>query len=158
MDRPASSVDLSEDLVDFLTSGVAVVVGSASRGGVPEVARGWGVHVRRPDVIEICLEPDAAGRTLENLDDSGLVAATFALPTTYRSLQIKGRCLSLSAASAEDNARVERHREAVRAQVGQMGMAVDIITHMWTPATVKLAFTVEQVFDQTPGPGAGAPL
>ena len=156
-------VPFDESLRDLLGCGVATVLGTRDADLVPEVTRGWGVHVL-PDsaTLEVCVGLPSGARTLRNIADNGLIAVTCVRPSDYRQVQLKGRVAATAAPTPGDRERVRRHREAFREQVAQVGIARELCDGFWShddpEAMVKLSVEVEDGFDQTPGPDAGRPL
>jgi hypothetical protein len=63
----------------------------------------------------------AAGRW-SNLLDNQRIAVTLVTPTTYRSMQVKGRAQGGLALTADDLAVVERHRAAFVREVEAVGV------------------------------------
>jgi Pyridoxamine 5'-phosphate oxidase len=161
MSESASTFD-EHGLAEFLASGVAIMVGSCDDTGACEIARGWGARLRPSDgVVELCLGETMSGRTVKNLEQNGRVTATFMQPTTYRSVQLKGRCVAIRAPSQEDRMRVARHREAFAREVIQVGVPPELAPRLWGEehdGLVKIAFEFDQRFNQTPGAGAGRAL
>ena len=165
MKRAKSSVSISAELKAFLESGVSVVVGTRDSTFVPEAVRAWGPRVgqdRRS--VSLCVALATSGRTLNNLRDNGCVAATFALPTSYKTIQLKGRCVGTARPNPQDLAAVERHRNSFLASTDKIGVPKRFTEGLWqrelmeSAVMVKIRFVAEQAFDQTPGPDAGSLL
>jgi Pyridoxamine 5'-phosphate oxidase len=149
----------------FLEGGVAVVIGTRDAQGVPDITRGWGPQVgadRRE--VTLCVAFDVARHMLDNLDDNGRIAVTFALASDYRSVQLKGSCLAVASPDDGDIAAVERHREIFGREVEKIGLPRAVSDRLWraelagSPVLVRIRFRAEHLFDQTPGLDAGAPL
>lgn len=154
---------LTDDLQALLECGVATVIATHDADLVPEIARGWGTRVL-PDrvTVELCVGLPSGARAVANLADNSAIAVTCVRPTNYRQVQLKGRAVATSGATAEDRARVERHREEFSREVEQVGIPRTIVTGFWTcddpQSMVKVRFIVEEAYEQTPGPDAGRPL
>jgi hypothetical protein len=155
---------VTAEVAAIAEGGVAVIVGTRDSEGVPELVRAWGVRVLGGDQIDVCF-PEASGqRTIENLADNQQIAVTLVLPTTYRSFQLKGRAVDTTAAGPDDIDQVIRHRQAFIEETQAVGMLPEATTRLFSaeiqtnPAMIRVRLNVEQVFDQTPGPGAGARL
>jgi hypothetical protein len=145
--------------------GLAVVVGTRDERLVPELARAWGIHVlERGDELALCVPVASSRRTLANLADNGQLAVTLTVPSTYRSFQIKGRSLGIAPATADDLARVERHHQAFAIEVRAVGLSPERAARLYeaeteaSPELMTVRMAIEDVFDQTPGPGAGSRL
>ena len=94
-------------------------------------------------------------RALANIASNGSVALSAAIPTTYRTLQVKGRDAQVidwpdgAAASLE-------HLDAFSKEVVVGGFHEALARHFWSSERfVSIAFTPDELYDQTPGPRAG---
>jgi hypothetical protein len=163
MDRKPLSID--EELKLFLEGPVSVLVGTRDSRLVPEITRAWGPRVsedRRR--ISLCVPLATSGKTLDNLDGNGEIAVTFSLPTNYRTFQLKGRYATAAEPDNTDLAVVERHRNAFATVNVPLGQPRKNIETFWqaeielSAALVKIVFAPDQLFDSTPGPGAGRSL
>jgi hypothetical protein len=164
--RPAEgSVLITAELKAFLESGVSVVVGTRDSGLVPEITRAWGPRVGRDRrSVSLCVALATSGRTLNNLRDNGRLAVTFSLPTNYKTIQLKGRCVGTARPNRQDLVAVECHRHSFLASTERIGVPKRFTEGLWqselteSAVMVKICFVAEQVFDQTPGPDAGSRL
>ena len=165
MKRAKTSVFITAELKAFLESGVSVLVGTRDSGLVPEITRAWGPRVSRARrSISLCFAMAAGRRTLDNLRDNGRVAAAFSLPTNYKTIQLKGRCIETTEPNRLDLSAIRRHRDSFARLTEGIGVPRLFTEALWqreltdSPAMVRIRFVAEQVFDQTPGPDAGLPL
>ena len=156
---------LSDELQAFLVSGLGMLVGTRDSKLTPELTRGWGPSVASDrQSISICISLASGRKTTENLQDNGQIAFSFASPVNYKQIQVKGSCLEITAPDEDDLAAVERHREEFARQCETVGTPRRFIEALFQhdvsdpPRLAKIRFTPEQMFDQTPGPGAGARL
>jgi len=153
---------ISSELRAWLRPGLAGMVATVDTTGRPELSRIWAL---RPDPlhdrIEIYLQRSVAARLVQNLESTGRAALNAVEVHTYRSRLFKGRC-AVSTAPI-DEALLEASLEAMNEaffSVGMPGNAVPmILAHAEAPRDmIALVLEVECVFDQSPKPGAGAPL
>lgn len=158
-------VSIGDELKTFLEGPVSVLVGTRDSRLVPEITRAWGPRVsedRRR--VSLCVPLATSRKTLDNLDANGQIAVTFSLPTNYRTFQLKGRDVTAAEPDSTDLAVVERHRDAFAAVNVPLGQPRCQVEAFWraeietSVLLVKIFFVPEQVFDQTPGPGAGRSL
>jgi hypothetical protein len=163
--HPKSSVFISAELKAFLESGVSVVVGTRDSRLIPEATRAWGLLVSKDrKSISLCAPLATSGKTLNNLAGNGQMTVCCCLPTSYKTVQLKGQCVERADPSRADLAAVERHREAFGRLNEQVGFSRQQTETVWrrelesSPALIKLRFVPEQIFDQTPGPDAGSLL
>lgn len=154
-----SSFRIDADLKELIESGVAVLVSTGDQDRRPHVAYGWGPRVREDGVtIDVFLDTARAGQTLSNARANGKIAMTVADPVSYRSAQFKGTFGETGEPNDDDEAWVQRHREAFVVTTSLVGDPPTAIRGMWMDEVVRVSFRVERAFDQTPGPNAGRPL
>lgn len=161
----AHLVSIGDELKTFLEGPVSVLVGTRDSRLLPEITRAWGPRVsadRR--AVSLCVPLATSRRTLDNLEANGEIAVTFSLPTNYRTFQLKGRHAAAADPDSADLAAVERHRDAFAEVNERLGQPRPRVEAFWraeietSAVLVKIFFSLDQVFDQTPGPGAGRPL
>lgn len=156
---PPGTFRIDDALKEFIESGVAVLVATGDAHRRPHVTYGWGPRVGRDRVsIDVFLDTARSNETLANACDNGRIAMTLADPVSYRSVQLKGTFLDVGEATPEDDAWVQRHREAFVVTTSLVGDPPGAIRSMWMGQVVRVSFAVERAFDQTPGPSAGKPL
>jgi len=148
---------LDPDSVAFLEGGCALIVGTVTPDGQPFTARGWGLTVLDTEPVTARLLLAADDPTpIEILRGGARLAYTGTDVPTLHSLQVKGRCLAVEAATDEDRTRARRYADAffsdvIRVDRHSESALVRLIPRDYVAATVS----IEEVFDQTPGPGAG---
>lgn len=150
---------VDDDLKEFLESGVGFYVGANDSEHGPRVTRGWGFRVlddRRSAEVFVDALGGAAVAGAARVD--GRVAVVAAQPTTYQSIQLKGRCLEVGEPGPGDARHVQDHRDAYTAAVALIGHPPSVVRNLWTRAVTRIRFTFDEAFDQTPGPGAGTRL
>lgn len=145
-------------LKELIESGVGVLVGTGNDAGAPHVAYGWGPRVGKNGMVDVFVDSLRAGQTLANLRANGRIAVTIAHPVTVRSVQLKGLMRDHGEATERDNAWVRRHREDFVVATSLIGDPPAAIRNLWLDDVVRISFTVDSAFDQTPGPEAGKPL
>ena len=124
------------------------------------VAVGGVVHDDRRTVT-VFVPAARAERVLRNLKENGRLALGIAL-ASHEAYQLKGTYVSSRPTDDADRARQERHRAAWLAAALEAGFPEAIARPItlgaaYTPG-VAIAFSTEEVFLQTPGPGAGTLL
>ena len=124
------------------------------------VAVGAVVHDDR-ETVTVFVPSARAERILSDLESNGRVALGIAL-VSHEAYQLKGSYLSTRPTDASDLARQETYRRALLDDALRVGYPDEIARPLtqgfaYTPGTA-ITFRAEQVFLQTPGPGAGTPL
>ena len=150
---------LSDSTVAFIQREVAIDVASCSSDLRPSACRGFACRVS-PDRqrLTIFVRRNEASQLLQDVLSRDVIAMVFCLPATESAIQIKGRQISLTAASEEDVAYVADYRQRFVDGIVQLGYQREFgMAHMATEASqlVALSFTPDVVFEQTPGPKAG---
>lgn len=145
-----------------LHSGCALIIGTVDADGMPHASRGWGCTVVHADPgartaqLRLIVPADDA-TLLENLTGTGFISITSADVPTLRSLQLKGRVVRTEPAGDTDLATFEQYCSAFFTDIHETdGEPLDILEG-WRPGQVAACVVdVDQLYDQTPGPSAGA--
>ncbi len=146
-------------MVAFLQSGCSTIIGTVSADGDPHAGRAWGLDVL-PGTSTVSLLIDADDElTVHHLVDLGRVAITAANVPTLRSVQLKGRSVGMEDAGEADVERAARFCDDFFTDIEQTdGTERALLARLVPDRFVVCHMKVEEVFDQTPGPAAGAPL
>jgi Pyridoxamine 5'-phosphate oxidase len=148
------------ETIAFVEGGTALIIGTVGADGLPHASRGWGLTVVAREAGEIRLLLDAAeAQTPANLVATGAIAVTATDVPTLRSLQMKGSCSEVAPATDLDADRSDRYREAFFTQIETTERTPrDLLERLAPKALVACTVRVTELFDQTPGPGAGTPM
>lgn len=147
------------EFLDFLQSGVSITVGTRNDRLLPECCRAMGSRVEEDGrELTVFLPAGTAEQSVANLRDNGRIAVCFSRAGDHRSLQIKGTVVSVREAAEPDRQHILRYRRALAEAWGVIGVPPQITLRLahWPCHAVRVR--VEAVFNQTPGPGAGAAL
>ena len=165
MPRAEPTRPLPEDVKAFIERGASVMVGTRDSEFVPELVRAWGPRISGDRTgVCVCVAMAAGARTIDNLRDNGRLAVTFALPADSHAIQLWGRCIGTGPSRRDDLTAVQQHRDAFARLNAGLGVPLAFVEALWqrelagSPNMVTIRFVVEQIFNQTPGPGAGSPL
>ena len=151
---------LDSAMVEFIQGGVAVGVATRDDDLRPEFARGWGPEVSADGrSLRLCVTAPEGSRMRENLERNGAVAVGFSPPTIARAVQVKGVAGAVAEPETADLERVERHFRSFVAEAGRIGAPAELSQRMFVrEGLVAVSFSIDEVFDQTPGPTAGRHL
>ena len=153
---------LSPDNLAFIQQGVSINVGSRDVRMVPSLTRALSCRLDNDGQrLRIALARSQSLDVLRDIARSRVIAVVFTQPSTHRTLQIKGFDAEEVPAQEEDALNVERSREVFGADIFPMGFDAAFtarLCHVDADDLVVLAFTPQAVFQQTPGPDAGALL
>lgn len=150
---------ISKELAEFIQSGISILIGTRDARRFPDSARVVGARVEAGDEeITLFLPTATTATSVANLRESRRIAVCFGRAEDHRSVQVKGRVLEIREASDVDREWVDRYCGEFAGMLRFVGLPPRLISRMnhWPCHAVR--FRVEAVFDQTPGPGAGARL
>jgi hypothetical protein len=138
------------------------VVASRSADLAPSICWAMGSHVHEDGRgVTVWVLRAQAGSMLADLAANGQVSVVFAVPFTAASLQVKGHDARVRDASAADAAILRRYVDNMVREI-ELVHFPEVLTRtvfeQELDALAALEFTVSQVFEQTPGPGAGLPI
>jgi hypothetical protein len=151
---------LDDTTVAFLGTGCGLIVGTATGDGEPRASRGWGVDVvdREATTLRLLVDADDV-RTLEQLAAGLPVAVTATDVRTLRSIQVKGPSGGIEAGTEADAERAARYCDAFFTAVHEAdGVTRDRMERIVPASIAACRVHVAEVYDQTPGPGAGSSM
>jgi hypothetical protein len=94
-----------------------------------------------------------------NLEANGAAALGFCPPPIAKALQLKGVAAVLGEPDRDDLERVEQHVRAFRANAERVGLPPAVAGRIFDgSALVLISVSIDEGFDQTPGPTAGRRL
>jgi hypothetical protein len=144
----------------FLESGCVLILGTVGPDNEPHASRGWGVTVLEGEPTKLRLLLDAHDDiAIAHVESGGLVAVTGGCVQTLRSTQLKGRGSDLEPATPADEARADRYIDEMITIINEVdGTPREHVARMRPSGFVACTVTIDEFYDQTPGPGAGAPI
>ncbi|MGV3758584.1 MAG: pyridoxamine 5'-phosphate oxidase family protein [Actinomycetota bacterium] len=149
---------LDPETTAFLETGCALIVGTVGPDGAPHAGRAWGVEVldHGPTPrVRILLDVDDE-RTVAHAAAGGRIAITATSVRTLTSMQLKGRSLGLDDAE-DDGPRMHRYIEQFFTDIVETDGTDRAVLDTFRPfGSVACLVQVEERYEQTPGPGAGA--
>jgi hypothetical protein len=156
----SNPVILTDEICEFVTGGVSILLASRNAALMPSVARATGCRALRDEreTLRLIISATQAGQLLEDVRESGMISATFTLPKTHRTLQFKGNDAHIASIDAMDRVAIDAYRQAFATVIWPLGFADRFAqAFLATPADeVAIEFTPAEAFQQTPGPAAGA--
>lgn len=151
--------DVFDDLtIRFLHGGCSLLVGSVSPDGRPHAGRAWGLTVVDNERAHVRLLVDVNDTTtVANLQPGAAVAICTADVETLRSLQVKGRVLAVEEADEADLAKQEQYTFEFTGDIHRTdGDPMEKLRRWADCSVIACLIALDDVFDQTPGPSAGA--
>lgn len=150
---------IPQKLIDFVQGPTLHFVGSRNEKLRPAYTWAFGATVDAAQSTITFYVPDVEGaETLSNFEDNAMVALTVSDGATHETYQFKGKCLEMRPSEEKDTAIQDIHRSKVISHLGPLGYPEEIWTGFTIYPSTAVTFRVEDVFVQTPGPGAGNKL
>lgn len=146
------------ELAAFAAAGRALIVGAVETDGAPYATRGWG-FVLDPDGSPVVVIDADDERGRDALRPGGSIAVTAADVRTLRSIQFKGAVRSVHEATGPDTIVIEHYLHEFFTAISETdGVAIDVLRRVTPTRYLRCRFACQELFDQTPGPAAGAPV
>jgi hypothetical protein len=139
--------------------GTSLFVGTVSPDGIPAGCRA--IAVTSPDhlkTITVYLPMATSRDVIANIAATKRLAVVSSYPPTHVSTQLKGTTTAVRLASDEEAEFVEYRLERFADVLHSIGLPRRVtrsINH-WPAFAVEM--TVDEIYEQTPGPKAGTPL
>ena len=147
------------ELAAFLQEGIAIQLGTRNERLEPNGVRVVSVAVDHDGRHIVAYVPDAAvAQVLPDLQSNGQAALVFARPPDERACQLKGTFTNAQPATAAERAGVEAQWDRWLDRLASIGVARATLEPWITWPCTAIRVRVTAIFDQTPGPNAGAPL
>jgi len=133
-----------------------VVVGTVDADGVPTCCRAIAIATKDHfDTVTVYVPASTGQETVANVATTRRVAVSLSRPLTHESVQIKGLSRGVRLAPPGDEQYVRGRLDAFAEVLDAIGLPMHVtrsIAH-WPAFAIELS--VEEVYDQTPGPKAG---
>ena len=153
---------LDRDNAAFLQTGVSISLAACTVDRLPCMSRGLGCKlIDGGRQVAIFIKRSQSAELLENIRTTGRVANVFNLPSSNRTLQLKGDDAQILPFDPADLPVIEFHIPHFLEEVIPFGMPENIIRALFAYTVddlVTVVYTPNAAFTQTPGPKAGDPL
>jgi Pyridoxamine 5'-phosphate oxidase len=150
---------IDKELAAFLQEGIAIQIGTRNAALEPNGARVVAVKVESDGQHVIAYVPKlAAPQVVPDLDANGQVALVFARPPDERACQVKGVVVETRAARPSERSFVVDQWDRWLTRLEGIGYPRAAVENWQTWPCVAIRLRVTALFNQTPGPGAGAAL
>lgn len=144
----------------LLEGPVAISIASRNAGLRPSVVHAYGCRVTQSgEQLRLFVLREEARQLLVDIAANGEVAAVYSDVRSFRSLQIKGRGATIEPFDAEDATAQLTHHRTTAEELVALGYPAPL-AHGYFSVPHKaqfttIAFAPSDIFQQTPGPGAG---
>lgn len=150
---------LDAEQAAFVQGGVSILAAGRDAGNLPRLARAFGCRVSedRRTVTVLLARYQSAG-LLAAMRANRAIAVAYTLPSTHRSLQLKGDDATIGPIMPGDVEYARAYAESFVAELVSLGYTEALCrAFLWLDPgeLVGVSFTPSVAFDQTPGPRAG---
>lgn len=157
--RASGQSVLDTEQAAFVQGGVSILVAGRDPANLPRLARAFGCRVSedRRTAAVLLARYQSAG-LLAAIRANRAIAVVYTLPSTHRSLQLKGDDATIGPIVAGDVDRARACADAFVADIVPLGYDEALCRALlWLDPSelVAVSFTPSVAFDQTPGPRAG---
>ena len=134
-------------------------VGTVDAAGVPSCCRGIAISTKDDfDNLTVYVPVATSQETVANVATTRRIAVTCVEPISHSSVQFKGVTHGVRVAPPGDESFVNQRLEEFAGVLGVLGLPRHITRSLAHWPAFAIDLSVEQVFDQTPGPKAGSTL
>lgn len=153
----SQSTSQSQELLkSFADGGVSVLVATVDADGFPTCCRGIAIAFKNDfESVTIYLPAATAQETIANVATTRRVALACSHPLSHQSIQIKGLTRGVKLAPSEDEAFVRQRLDQFAGVLDDVGLPRRVTRSIAHWPAFAIDISIEQVFDQTPGPKAG---
>jgi hypothetical protein len=150
---------IGEELSAFLQEGIAIQFGTRNTRLEPNGVRVVAARIDADGTHLTAYVPaQAAAHILPDLESNGHAALVFSRPPDERTCQVKGTFAGARPATAAERAFVDAQWTRWLDRLTTIGYARVTFQHWTIWPCIAIRVRVTALFNQTPGPGAGAPL
>lgn len=140
-------------------SGHSVIVATADSERVPATCRAVAIKTNDDfETVTVYLPAATSHETMANIATTRRLAVACSEVSTHETTQIKGVTRAVRLAPKEDEAFVRERIDAFAASLEAIGMPRNVTRRLAHWPALAVDVTIEEIFDQTPGPNAGTPL
>jgi hypothetical protein len=150
---------IAPQLASFLEEGVGIHLGTRNSRLEPNGTRAVAVKVDDAGRhLAVYVPAVSAERVLPDLQANGQGAVLFGRPVDDRSVQVKGVFVDVRDGRDDERELVATQWDGYLHNLGLIGIPHEIYARWPTWPVVVVRLQVTALFEQTPGPGAGAPM
>lgn len=155
---------LHPSLLEFLRLGLSLYAGGHDARGWPQVARALAIRPLADAQLALAVPAGQARGLLTAIAETGQIALVLCQPTTHLTVQIKGRDAIIEPLAADAWPELRRNRDAFATEILPFGFDAEFADAWFSvegnsPDGLRVVrFTPSGAWNQTPGPGAGAPM
>jgi hypothetical protein len=157
----AKPILLPDEVLDFIQSGVSVIVGVVGADGRAQAGRALATRIVSGGAIRLMYPEEGNAAITISAQSGGPIAVTFSAPISHRTIQLKAASSRLEQLEPEDRTNVDAQMDAFAGVLRALGFPPSFVQSFCANRSKSisvLSFVPEAAFEQTPGPGAGREL
>ncbi|MBL8711010.1 MAG: pyridoxamine 5'-phosphate oxidase family protein [Rhodospirillaceae bacterium] len=156
-------MSLDPAILALLAGPVAICIAGRDQDLRPSLCYAYGCRAMDSGaMLRLILSRSEAGPVLRDIAANGHVAAVFSDVRSFRTLQIKGIDARVEVSDPADRTYSQAHCHNIAEELVTLGYAPGPAQRFFTAPEesdcITIAFSPAEVFQQTPGPNAGARL
>ena len=150
---------VSDRLRKSVAPGRSIIVATADADGVPTACRGIALKTDNDfETVTLYVPVATSHETMANIATTRRIAIGSSEIATHETVQIKGLTRGVRLAPPSDESFVRERLEALAATLGDIGLPRRVTRSFTHWPAFAIDVSIEEVFDQTPGPKAGTPI
>ncbi len=157
----AGQIHLPAEILEFVQSGVSVIVGVVGADGRAQAGRALATRVDGCGALRLMYPTEGNMGITRSAQSGGPIAVTFSAPLSHRTIQLKSGASRVEELMPEDRNSLERQMDAFAAVLRAIGFPPSFVKSFCDNRSASicvLSFVPQAAFEQTPGPGAGREL
>lgn len=158
----AARIALSDEQIAFIQGNVTIYAAAMATDLTPRIARAAGCRVdAEHHRVTIFLSAARASELLAAVRAQRALAVVYSQPGMHKALQLKTRTADIVDLQQHDAIFIRDYCDRMIAHIAPLGFTPDMLRAFFAiplSDAIALQFTPCAIFDQTPGPNAGAAL
>lgn len=157
----AGPILLPDDVLDFIQSGVSVIVGVVGPDGRAQAGRALASRVVGGGAIRLMYPAEGNAAITTSAQSRGPIAVTYSAPISHRTIQVKAASSRPEQLEPEDRISLESQVDAFAGVLRALGFPPPFVKSFCdnrSKSICVLSFVPQEAYEQTPGPGAGRAL
>jgi hypothetical protein len=157
----AGAIHLPDEVLDFIQSGVSVIVGVVGPDGRAQAGRALASRVVGDGAIRLMYPDEGNAAITASAQSGGPIAVTYSAPISHRTIQVKAASSRLEQLEPEDRISLEAQVDAFAGVLRALGFPPPFLKSFCdnrSKSICVLSFVPQEAYEQTPGPGAGRAL
>ena len=155
------SILLPDEALEFIQSGVSIIVGVVGADGRARAGRALAARVVNGGTIRLLYTEDGNVAIKASALSGGPIAVTFSAPMSHRTIQLKAMSSRAEHFEPDDQFSLESQMDAFAGVLRAVGYPASFVKSFCEGRSVNLgalSFSPDAAYEQTPGPGAGREL